>query len=197
MIDKLLVAPLGHVSNTIVDDYVRLLVRGRTLPAGTLVETTARWVQFETDFARKVESLFMDKDRLAGIDRILWPMYCNRMHHFALLVIGVEAQTIALLDSIVPCRKSWKLAWLQGLLKCVFGWRKNATIKFEQCRLQGNNDDCGVYTMANLRSFVDGVDFNASRMPGEHLGGKKDAAVVALRAHFARELREEQLHTWK
>ncbi len=198
-IEKRLIRPLAHVSNTIVDDYVRLLLKdysGLAWPSGMLVETTGRWVQFETDVKtdqKVVDGIFARNHRLVGITQLLWPMYGN--DHFALLVIDVEKRTIRLLDSIIGFK--WNLSWLQGLLRRAFGWAKNPVVKVEKCRQQGNGHDCGVYVMANLRSFVERVDFNAVRMPGRHLGEGKAMAVLAVRSHLASELLEAKVIPWK
>lgn len=199
MINATLVPDLGHVANTVVDDYVQLLKRylANAWPKGTLVETTARWVQFGTDMEtrrKSLDALFAQKNRLDGITRVLWPTYkyMGNSGHFALLVIDVEKRSIRLLDSIAGIK--WDLSWVQGLLRRAFGWKANARVEIVKCRQQGNSDDCGVYIMGNLRSFLGDVDFNDERMPGTHLDfDEKTAAVLALRAHFAAELRRGKL----
>jgi hypothetical protein len=202
MIGRDLVPHLAHVCNTVVDDYVRLLKRsiGGEWPAGLLVETTAHWVQFGSEKRPGVVAgIFGEKDRLAGVTRVLWPMFSSAISHFALLVIEIQQPpTIRMLDSIPGCRKDWNLSWLQALLRRSFGWKVDATVKFEDCRLQDNKHDCGVYVMANMRSFVESVDFNAPRMPGKHMGGVgKAKAVLALRKHFAAELLSGKLRDWR
>ncbi len=196
MINSVLVPHLAHVTNTVVDDYVRLLKRAKW-PAGMLVETTAHWVQFGLEKRPDVVAgIFGEQGRLVGINHVLWPIYSSNMGHFALLVIDVEQQSIRMLDSIPDCRKKWDLSWLQALLKRTFGWKADASVNFEKCRLQGNSHDCGVYVMGNLRSFVESAHFNDRRMPGQHLGERKAEAVLALRKHFAEELRASELRDW-
>jgi hypothetical protein len=198
LIQKFLVQQFAHVSNTIVDDYLQLL-RKRGWPKGTLVETTARWTAFERQRDINVaHALFAGPDgkRLDGISRIIWPMFGR--DHFAVLDIDVVKARIQLLDSIPSCAKGWNLAFLQKLLKSVFGWKKNAVVTYEKCREQRNSHDCGVYAMANVRSLVENVSVNHARMPGEHLSNKaKNKAVAELRKRFARELRTGALTAWK
>ncbi len=198
MIGKLLVPHLAHVCTTIVDDYVRLLGgKGKVWPAGMLVETTGRWLRLEALNAAEALRSFAANGRLAGVNQVLWPMYSESRAHFALLVINVRAQTIRVLDSIIACRPNWDLRWLQELMKRAFGWKNDGAVTLENCRVQDNNDDCGVYVMGNLRSFWENVDFNHRRMPGMHLKKKKFAAVLALRQHFASELLAGKLSEWK
>ena len=111
-------------------------------------------------------------------------------------MIDVAEETIRVLDSMAGFE--WDLSWLQGLLRRTLKFQNDAAVVFEDCRQQGNVHDCGVYAMANLRSFVESADFNSPRMPGTHLEFKeKEAAVMALRQQFASELRKEQLHPWE
>lgn len=176
-----------------MDDYIRLLKRANGgWPARMMMETTARWVQFETEAKTNfnvILQLFMgaDERRLDGIDTIMWPIFGRS--HCAVLVIRVRERTIEVLDSIPACARNWELAFLQKLLKRAFGWKNEARVAYPKCRNQGNNDDCGVYAMGHVRSLIEGVDINDARMPGVHLKRKKDGAVVGLRKHFARELR--------
>ncbi len=199
--DELLVTPFAHVSNTIVDDYVRLLKAANGgWPPGFLVETTARWVQFQCEAEKHFELVLRlfagaNGERLRGVERVVWPMFGRG--HFAVLDIDVKKQTIGLIDSIVSTRKCWKLGFLQNLLKRAFGWRKDAVVTFTNCRQQGNSDDCGVYTMGHVRSLIEKISIMDHRMPGTHMRKEKEGAVAALRLHFAGELQMGALTNWK
>jgi hypothetical protein len=198
LVKRTLLPHLAHVSNTIVDDYIRLLKRkmAKSWPLVTLLETTGRWVHFSMDVVERekiVDALFARGDRLVGITRVVWPMFGKG--HFALLVIDVEARIIRLLDSIPGFE--WDLRWFQAFLRRAFDWDSDAIVVADACRSQGNGDDCGVYTMGNMRSILESVDVNDSRMPGAHLTSQaKKAGVLALRAHFANEITRMQLIDW-
>jgi hypothetical protein len=198
VIDDLLVKQFAHVSNIIVDDYLRLLKQKLGWPNRTLVESTARWTSFEAQENSNVaRALFVGGDgkRLDGITRIIWPMYGRG--HFAVVVIYVEKAKIELFDSLPTCAKNWNLKFLQKLLRTAFGWRKDAVVTYPDCRDQDNGHDCGVYVMANVRSLLEGIDVNHKRMPGKHLKNAKDKAVSALRKRFAFELLKGKLTDWK
>ena len=198
-IRKFLETPLACVSNHIIDDYLQLLRQscGGRWPDGMLVEKSAHWALFELDKGRPEALLktFIAKDRLKGVNRIVWPI--SGRFHFAVLIISVKEQKIELLDSIVACRKNWKLGVLHRLLRSAFGWKRNAKVTYPACREQGNSVDCGVYAMANVRNLVEGVSVTHPRMPGAHMGKKKEEAVRLLRAHFAAELRSQTISLWK
>jgi Ulp1 family protease len=98
----------------------------------------------------------------------LWTMIGD--NHFALCKVDVTKREIRIYDSIEPTK--WSTVKLKAFLKSIFGVAFADCTGQQQRRQQKNKNDCGVYTMANLRSIEETKSLMVKRMLGDH---QKDA----------------------
>jgi Ulp1 family protease len=133
-------------------------------------------------------------ERFQNKTTILWNMIASG--HFALCKVDVTECEIQIYDSIKSTK--WNTVKLKAFLKSIFGVAFADYTGQQQSRQQKNNNDCGVYTMANLRRIVEGKDLRHERMFGDH---QKDATrenkVVRMREQMTRELKKQKLEAWK
>ncbi len=191
----------GKLSIFVVDEYMSLLERADNFPATTLLLSSSNWLIFdrcvnEKDRYQKLMN-FVDKAEMDGVERILWPSFCSKVKHFAVIEILLRDSLIRVYDSVEGCQGGWirEGCFMFELLE-ILRPKKKFEVEFFACRQQGNVTDCGVYAMANTRSLLFGRDVNGEGMPGSHMGKNKETAVTELRTKFAKELTSSRLSEW-
>jgi hypothetical protein len=182
----------------VVDDYAELLKEHSAVPKDVIVFSCSYWSVFAAanDLKERVnESRKHHKREFLGKSVILWPVVGR--DHFALLEILIKDRIVRVYDSIRSMAKGWvpKDCFLHTLLLAYFPGKK-FMVQFPECRQQVNSDDCGVYTMANLRSRLFNKDVNGPGMPGSHMKQKRTGAVMDMRLKMWRELTERKLSEW-
>jgi Ulp1 family protease len=189
-----------RLSQFVVDEYVDLLKEQPNVSGDVVILSCCYWLVLDfspaNDLKKRVKDFCKHNEKkFLGKNRILWPVVVRG--HFALLDISIKERTVLVYDSSRPMAKGWVPvdSFLHQLLVAAFPGKK-FKVEFPDCRQQVNNDDCGVYTMANLRSLLFNRDVNGAGMPGSHMKQKRAGAVMDMRLKIFRELNARELSEW-
>jgi Ulp1 family protease len=182
------------VSHAVVDEYVELL--RRTAPGDVHLEKCHTWININgtqakrNDLAKKWAKSKPYKDKSS----ILWPMYGKS--HFAVCQIDIAAREIRIYDSIEST--TWSTTKLESFLSSIFDAEFQFVAEKQLSRQQKNSNDCGVYTMANIRSITEAQSLTSKRMFGAHQSDTiRKKAVTKMRTQMTRELQKKKLEIWK
>ena len=182
------------VSHAVVDTFVDLL-RQLARP-DVQIEKCETWMKINgTKLIRdELVKRWEIAKRFRNKKTILWTMIGGS--HFALCKVDLTQREIRIYDSIKSTK--WSTVKLKAFLKSIFGDAFTDYTGQQYSRQQKNNDDCGVYTMANLRSIVEGKDVRHRRMFGDHqTDTTRKKKVVEMREKMTRELQNQVLEAWK
>lgn len=198
----------GHVNNSIIDDYMELLVSSLSAK-DTVIFSSTLWhhmmIATPADFRDNIlqhKICGRDGTRFRNKTRLIWPIVGR--DHFAVLDINNESRAITVYDSLTSTARGWIPARSKGLKRLVAilavafpGVSFN--VQYGVCSDQMNSHDCGVYCMANVRSLVSHCPIAgpASRMPVVGwTADRREKRVMELRRQFKAELASRTLHTW-
>jgi hypothetical protein len=182
------------VSHAVVDTFVDLL-RQMARP-DVQIEKCETWMKING--MKKIRDKLVKRweiaKRFQNTKTILWTMIAR--NHFALCKVDVTKCEIRIYDSIETTK--WSTVELKVFLKSIFGDTVTDYTGQQYSRQQENSNDCGVYTMANLRSIVEGKDVRLKRMFGNHQTDTiREKKVAEMREQMTRELQNQKLEAWK